>query len=173
MSFNNLLFYLNHINLRLPFTMQIAEWSPHVCFHSWPMCVLRSLRRTARVTQAGSSLKMGRGVQAHCALESTYRGDSMVHSPLASIRPPWHQPPVSGEHGPSQQWRSVNKHHQYLSPLFWFWENLLSEILCRCDDSVMIYDDMQWLAVTRQVEQTKALLIQTSIIDQTHGGLGN
>ena len=99
------------------------------------------------VTQAGSSLKMGR-LGLGCTLVSTYRGVPSVHSSLASIRPPWHHPPVSGDIGPSQQWRSVKHFFEISCPhAFYVLGNSLSEILLRSDDSVMhmmTCSDMQW-----------------------------
>ena len=98
---------LNDINLPF-FTMQTAEWSHHVCFHSLVARAWACVYCAAHwVTQAGSSLKMGLWPNSWLHTKSTYRGSHTVQSSLANIRPPWHHPPVSGDHGPSQQWRSV------------------------------------------------------------------
>ena len=127
-----------HFCLITPDNTQLVTRSQHS-----PLCA--ALHCT--VTQAGSSLKMGR-LGLGCTLVSTYRGVPSVHSSLASIRPPWHHPPVSGDIGPSQQWRSVKHFFEISCPhAFYVLGNSLSEILLRSDDSVMhmmTCSDMQW-----------------------------
>ena len=112
-----------------------------------------AVTRAALITEDGSPCVL------HWVSESTYRGDQTPQPSLANIRPPWHHP-LSAETRPITAMKVSS--HLNCQPLSGF---LKSETFS---------DVRTWALVTcsdpAKPEQNddEALLIQTSIIDQTH-----